>query len=685
MKFSSLRDKLIVWFIFIIFVTVSSIGIAISIYSNQSATRQYNEAARQQINTIDQALALFYDDLDRNIDMMAEHSFVKQSNRTITPYYDKQNISMMTPSKNGGIEQEIFEIFELYGRTHPGTLYVYMGTEDGGYIQWPETGNSNNYDPRIRPWYTIAINENGKVFRTDPYKDSVTNSLIVSNARSFKDSTGKVYGAVAIDVSPEKLTDILQNVQIGETGYAMMIHRTGLVLADSKYPENNLKHVSELPIEGFEKVLESESSFYSLIEGKDYLINSKKSDKTDWIVVTAVEKNEVLKNASAMRRITAIISLIVIAIGVFIAVSIALSITNPIKKISNTLAIIAKKDFSVSVDEKLIKEKDEIGLLSRSVDALLQEISKVICDVKKSTETVANSSNNLVSISNENSNAIEETAKAIETLALRTSDQASESRNISNVLNHVEKRIDSMTEEIDATNKIAYTTMDKSEQAIKEMKKLEESKKMSLEKTESITQIINRINDNANNAQEFTKAIEGISNQTNLLALNASIEAARAGDAVKGFAVVAEEIRKLSQETTKATLDINSLIESINSESQNAVSEIKLVNDLFNALSHAINQSEFQFNDTVSSLKNLSSYINSLSNHSIELNEEKRKMLSGMSSIVAGIDDNSAISEEISASIEEETASMIQLNNLAYDLLKLAEKLNEEVDEFKLN
>ena len=210
----------------------------------------------RQAAIIEQMLGFFYDDLDRNIDFFATHPKVRRADNSMTTYVDTKEKVKITPSKNGGIEQEIYEAFEHYAQTHPGTMYVYMGTEDGAYVQWPETNVHKGYDPRKKAWYKLAMAGGGKVKRTDSYKDTISGSLIVSNVRSFKDKNGRDYGMVGIDVSSAKLSEVMERVHIGKTGYAMMLHKTGVILADPQNKENNLKTVKESGIDGMASVLE---------------------------------------------------------------------------------------------------------------------------------------------------------------------------------------------------------------------------------------------------------------------------------------------------------------------------------------------------------------------------------------------------------------------------------------------
>ena len=163
----------------------------------------YVSSANQQLATINGTTALFQETLDNDLRMFATDDVVRQADASITSYAAVQGMKeKMHPSRNGGLEQQIYECFEHYAASHPGILYVYMGTTQGGYIQWPETTNSDNYAPRQRPWYKAAVAADGNVAQTD---------------------------------------------------YCMMIHKSGLVLADPHNPSNNSKYLRDLTIPGLER------------------------------------------------------------------------------------------------------------------------------------------------------------------------------------------------------------------------------------------------------------------------------------------------------------------------------------------------------------------------------------------------------------------------------------------------
>jgi len=337
--FKSMRAKFIWFSIFLILVCIIPVVLTVNTVVNRSVLNIHRDNIHNQVSIVENLLDVLYEDLDQNIDMFATNPNVQLADKSITTYLNG-NGEMMSPSQNGGVEADIFADFEQYAHSHPGTLYVYMGTEDGGYIQWPETKNSPKYDPRKRPWYQLAWQNKGEVIRTEPYVDSVTGSLIVSNARVFYDKAGKARGVVAIDVSSKKLTDIMNQIKIGETGYTMMLHKSGLVLADPQNPDHNMKPYTDAEIDGLEQAVEqNHAEFETVINGTRYSASSFHPKGMDWIVVAMIEKSELLAAAHAVRKLVLGITLIVILAVIALSTIIASRITHAVMNIVNGLGL----------------------------------------------------------------------------------------------------------------------------------------------------------------------------------------------------------------------------------------------------------------------------------------------------------------------------------------------------------
>ncbi|WDP92563.1 MAG: methyl-accepting chemotaxis protein [Desulfobacter sp.] len=564
----SIRSKLLVFSFSLILVAVVPVVIAVNVLINKSTRETYIDNVGQQVNGIEQMLEVFYNDLDRNLDSFAAHSKILSADNSITSYADTSEKSAMTPSKNGGIEQEIFEEFNNYATHHPGTMYVYLGTKDGGYIQWPETNVHKGYDPRKKGWFNLALPENGKILRTDPYTDSISGSTIVSNVRSFKDKTGRVYGTIGLDVTSDKLAEIMQGVKIGKTGYAMMLHKKGLILADPKNADNNRKYIKDVGIDKMETVLEKEKAdFDTQINGIVYHVNSFQSANTPWVIVILIEKAELSDVAASIRTVVlGITALVLIVIGALTAV-ISGRVVKPINQMVEGLKDIAQGEGDLTM-RLPTDSSDEIGEMARWFNTFVEKLQGIISGIAGNSEELSSSSSALLTIAGQVSQEADKMAEKSNSVAAAAEEM---STNMSSVASAVEQSstnigmVSAAAEEMNATiSEIAGNT-----------EKTRLTSNEAVDRTRRASEKIGELDRSAKQIGNVVETINDISEQTNLLALNATIEAARAGDAGKGFAVVAGEIKELARQTAEATLEIKDQIQGIQASTRETVTEIE--------------------------------------------------------------------------------------------------------------
>ena len=572
MKFRNLKQKLLFFSICLIVVTVAPV-IALTAYLiSKDSIETYQSTIREDISSLDETISLFYDDLDRNIDMYATYHLIQDADASITSYMDKSDTRYDT-TKGSEIEQKLGRDFKHYMDTHPGTLYVYMATEDGGYIQLPETKSVDNFDPRGRPWYQLGKNAGLKIIRTDPYLDLNSNSMLVSNLRSFKNAAGEVYGVIGIDVSTEKLTDILNQAKLGETGYFMMLHKSGLILADAKYEDHILKNINEIGIEGMEQVVqEEETTFVTKVNGSSYRVNSMRSGKTDWIIVGLIEEHELTSAYTSLLFPILIVTLIVVGVISLVVAIVSSRMTRPIHLIAESLKAIAQgeADLSQRLD---VTSNDEIGDLARWFNQFLEKLQSIIVQIKKNAEATKNSADSLKQLSgdlNTNTGHLSEKSQTVssatEEMSTMISTVASAVEQYSANINVVASSAEEMTSSVDeiamSSSNARNITAD------------------SVLKVNDTNHKMEELGIAAKEISKVTEVINAISDQTNLLALNATIEAASAGEAGKGFAVVANEIKELARQTAKATTEIQKQIDHIQSSTKNSILGINEINEI---------------------------------------------------------------------------------------------------------
>ncbi|WP_252231948.1 methyl-accepting chemotaxis protein [Clostridium sp. ZBS15] len=545
------------------------------------AKSEYINNSNEQMNIVSSAINNFYNQVDANINMMATNPIVMKGDATITKYKDNSTKVDMTPSINGGIEQEIYEVFDQYAASHPETKYIYLATKDGGYINWPETYIPEKYDPTIRQWYKLAIDGNGEIKRTEPYIDT-TNTMITSNARIVKDTDGNVIGAVGIDVEQSSISNILNNMKTGKTGFFMIVHKNGTIMADGNNEENNFKNIKDVNIENLDNLLKGDSKQFNVnIGGEKYFVNSKGVEGTEWNLAALISEKELKQNMIQTNIVFLCIAVImVLAISVIIIKNVK-KITNPIKEAANYLAEIGKGNFMIEVNSKYLKREDEIGVIINGIQDMRTALVNLICKIKSESNSIENEVNNVIEDVNVLNSNLEDISAATEELTASVEETAATTDEMTTTSKEIEKAIisiaDKSKEGANNAKEISNRANITKENVIASQKKANDifiNTKEKLEEAIESSGVVNQIN-------ILSDAIMKITEQTNLLALNAAIEAARAGDAGKGFSVVAEEIRKLAEQSKHTVLEIQEVTSkvtgSVNNLSSSANEVLKFV------------------------------------------------------------------------------------------------------------
>ena len=667
---NSIRSKLLVFSFLLIIVAVIPVVFAVNLLINKSTRATYLDNVAEKVNDIEQIFDVFYDDLDRNLNTFATHPKVLLADSSVTSYADTTEKSDMTPSKNGGIEQQIYEEFAHYAENHPGTMYVYMGTKDGGYIQWPQTAVHKGYDPPKKGWYQIGQSGKGKIIRTDPYTDSISGSVIVSNVRSFRNKAGEVYGTIGLDVTSDKLAEIMKGVKIGKTGYAMMLHKKGLILADPKHSENNQKYVKDIGIDKLERVLEKEKAeFETQIGGVLYHVNSFQSKNTDWVVVILIEKAELSGESAAVRRVVLGITAIVLAVIGVLTFLISGRVVRPINEMVESLKDIAQGEGDLTM-RLTAASKDEIGEMARWFNTFVEKLQGIIAGISGNSEELTHSSSSLSGIAGQVSKGADKMAEKFNHVTAAAEEM---SHNMNSIASAVEQSsvnigmVSAAAEEMNATiNEIAGNT-----------EKTRVTSNEAVDRTRKASEKIDVLNRSAGQIGTVVETINDISEQTNLLALNATIEAARAGEAGKGFAVVAGEIKELARQTAEATFEIQDQIKGIQGATRETVEEIEGIMSDISSVNEMVDTVAAAVEEQSVTTKEISINVSQAA-LGIQETTESLTQTSGVANEIA--QDISVVNQAVALLSENST----EIDTSAGDLNELSEKLKKAVNQFKV-
>ncbi len=685
-RVNGIRMKFLSVTVIIIIVALVAVGGIVSYKVDKQARSDYINSSNEQMKIVEASINMFYDQIDKDINMFANHPLVMKIDDSITMYKNNTEKIQMTPSKNGGIEQEVYELFEQYAENHEGTIFVYLGTKQGSYIQWPETKIQENYDPTKRPWYKKGLAGNGNVLRTAPYIEINTKSLITSTVRTIYDDNGELLGVVAIDVSQSVISDMLNEMKTGETGFSMLVHNTGVIMADGNNADNNYKNVGEIKIEGLDKLLvEDLKSFNVDIEGEKYFVNPRKVKGTDWILASFMSEKELTSGSKNMISIVIITSIVMLLVSSILINIITKQITKPITIASEYLEAISKGDFTQQIDPKYLSRKDEIGTITNGINNMKNSLKGLVNSIKNESSIIEDKVNKVTGNVNDLNTSLEEISATTEELAAGMEETAASSEQMAATSQEIERATQSIAERSEEGAKSAGEISKRAE-SIKESATASQKRaneifintKEKLEKAIDDAKVVEKIN-------VLSESIMQITEQTNLLALNAAIEAARAGEAGKGFAVVAEEIRQLAEQSKDTVNEIQDITTKVTSSVNNLSNSS---NDLLNFVSTDVDNDYKIMLDVAEKYNEDAKFVDNLVT---EFSATSQELLASIENVITAVDGVASAANEGASGTTDIANRATDVNQRANEVMKKVtrtkqstDKLREEVEKFKV-
>ncbi|RKD32308.1 methyl-accepting chemotaxis protein [Thermohalobacter berrensis] len=574
----------------------------------------------------------------------------------------------------------MMETFKGIKDSDENIMNIYIGTQTGQMFIYPEQDLGDDYDPRTRPWYKAAVETDGIIW-TEAYKDAGSGKLVVSVAKPVYNERnyGEFVGVVSIDISLDTLTNVVNNIKLGEKGYLALTDSKGITMA---HPDPELVG-KRVPIEELVNAITSKDAgnLDFTFEGTERLGIFNTISKTGWKIVGIIPYSEIEEDTSIIFRNSIRNGIIVLVVAILLGLFFSRFITSSLNNLVEDVKKIGSGDFTVKCK---VKTKDEIGTLAKTLNQMIKDLGVLIKNVQSSSEQLASSSQQLTATSQQSTTAAEEVARTIEEIAKSANEQAEDTEKGAQKTNELGEIVEGDQELMSQLNIAANKVDELKDEGIKSIQELTERTEQNSKASQEVHRVVLETNESTEKISASSKMIQNIAEQINLLALNAAIEAARAGEAGKGFAVVADEIRKLAEETDQFTKEIEEVVNDLQVKSKDAVDTMEKTTKYIKEQNESVEDTREKFEGIADSIEKTKDIINKLNVSGKQLTEKKNEILSVMENLSAISEENAASTEEASASIEEQSASMEEIANASEALSELAQELQSAIVKFKV-
>ena len=531
--------------------------------------------------------------------------------------------------------------------------------------------NDDNYFTSKRPWWGEALGKD-RLFITNPEIDANDKSIVTSVKTTVYNEAGSLLGVMGIDILASEIkSGLIDKMKFQGQGHGFLFTSDGQIISFPD-PANRID-MGQLPklnvvdglfndAEGFAKLLSDSRNQEELLttvtfKGEEYLayVNAVKDEtmSLDWRVGFMVP-SEVISGPvnEAIWSSIFIVVLVVLLTSAVIVFTIQRLLTTPLKRIVDAMDDIAtgEGDLTKRID---IDSNDELGQLSQSFNAFVENIQSIIRKCNSTTEQVLNESDDVSNMVQNFSQNVNEQKGYIEQIAAAATQMT---QTIHGISDNAQMALDYATK--------ANTESSEGSQLANNAAKLMDDLSTDVSRA---SDVVSELHANSSSIAEVLAVIKSIAEQTNLLALNAAIEAARAGEQGRGFAVVADEVRTLASRTQDSTGDIEAIIAKLQTSASNAVNAmsvgkektqqgvtlISTVNDKLSEINQAISLIEQQSNETALATREQASASDEITQQTVAVHEIADSTVNQTQTIAAKSESQRHITYELNQTISQ--------------------------------
>lgn len=501
-----------------------------------------------------------------------------------------------------------------------------------------------------------------------------------------------------VDINRKAIMNILKDLNLGEGSYVGIVTEDaqeltvkGKALTSDTEEEEKKENDEDIVVEGnlyseqdfYKKALESEEetgSDYVRYDGKSYLFNYQKIGTTNIMLCSLVPQSVIVSQANSIRIVTIILVLISCLIAMIVGTLISKGFSKSINKSIKELEKVSKGDLTV---EFRTNRRDEFALLYGSCNDMLGNIRSLILEVESVYEALTVSLNKVDSSSSTFTETTKDIQHSVHEMETGIGEQSESAAACLTEMDSLFTKINTVNDDTNEIGNIATSTQVAIQTGLTSMDNLNSKTKSTTEITDNVIQTIKQLSVHSMNIKQIVNSINDIAEETNLLSLNASIEAARAGNAGKGFSVVASQIRKLADQCLASAGEISNIVNEITIATEDAVATAQNAEEIVEEQVEAVGATAQSFQDLKTHIENLSEYLESIQNSSKDMETSGSSTLNSMENISAILEQTLASITSVANVTDKQSAALTSLDDASSQLMVRAERLGDAISKFK--
>ncbi len=531
-----------------------------------------------------------------------------------------------------------------------------------------------------RDYFKAAVQ--GTTQFSEPVKSKVNNELTIIGSAPIYGADSKVIGVLGANLSLQNLTTVVEQILSQNPGYGITVIDKNQIPLFYQADSTAVEERRQLSEEFYKEAVDKQSGDTAgLFRGQQYFVSYRPINNTNWIAVSLYPRQLALQSAFHMVKRGIEVTVVIIVTFVVAGVIITRKALNPVKKLVRGVRLVAGGDLTHYLEND---RRDEFGTVAKAFNGMIDSLRQIVQSVKQSASLVQEASGNVVTASEQTRAGSVQVAASVDHIAEQIARQGKDTETTGKLLHELVgittgvsesvRQVALSTDECSATASQGQAVINQTVDNMHNIKELVAKNARAVEALGNSTQEIAQI----------TGMITEIARQTNLLALNAAIEAARAGEAGRGFAVVADEVRKLAEQSGNATQSIAAIIGKIQAETKSVVDAMQ---QSFRQVEQGVEIAQTSgtaFEKIVEAIHHVQQQANTITQQTTRQVDLCKNAMEAVDSINTLAAQNTSNAQEIAAVCQQQSASAHDITYSIEKLKDMANKLEQLVAQFKV-